>query len=144
VSTLPVIALGVGVGVDYGIYLYDRIEIHLEEGKDLEFRFAVEALPEIEPMDFRQLALERIKVGVDVGWMTSFASQIPRHVVNTVGLSFHIIGLYRYLDLPDLAALIAPRSVLVINGSRDRLFPIEGVQAAFAKIASQVKASLAH
>ena len=26
VSTLPVIALGVGVGVDYGIYLYERIE----------------------------------------------------------------------------------------------------------------------
>lgn len=36
-----------------------------EEGKDLEFRFAVEALPDIEPMDFRQLALERIKVGVE-------------------------------------------------------------------------------
>ena len=35
VSTLPVIALGVGVGVDYGIYLYDRIEVHLEEGKSL-------------------------------------------------------------------------------------------------------------
>ena len=32
VSTLPVIALGVGVGVDYGIYLYDRIEAHLHEG----------------------------------------------------------------------------------------------------------------
>ena len=36
-----------------------------EEGKDLEFRFAVEALPDIEPMEFRQLALERIKVGVE-------------------------------------------------------------------------------
>jgi trigger factor len=36
-----------------------------EEGKDLEFRFQVEALPEIEPMDFRQLALERVKVSVD-------------------------------------------------------------------------------
>ncbi len=36
-----------------------------EEGKDLEFRFAVEALPDIEPMDFRQLALERLKVGVE-------------------------------------------------------------------------------
>ncbi len=36
-----------------------------EEGKDLEFRFAIEALPEIEPMDFRQLALERVKVTVD-------------------------------------------------------------------------------
>jgi predicted RND superfamily exporter protein len=32
ISTLPVIALGVGVGVDYGIYLYDRIEAHLHEG----------------------------------------------------------------------------------------------------------------
>jgi len=76
----------------------------------------------------------RIKVGVDVGWMTSFASQIPRHVLNTVGLSFHIIGLYRYLDLPDLAALIAPRAMLVINGSRDRLFASNGVEAAFTKI----------
>jgi uncharacterized protein len=45
VSTLPVIALGVGVGVDYGIYLYDRIEIHLEEGKDLHTAF-YEALNE--------------------------------------------------------------------------------------------------
>ena len=26
VSTLPVIALGVGVGVDYGIYLYERMQ----------------------------------------------------------------------------------------------------------------------
>jgi trigger factor len=33
-----------------------------EEGKDLEYRFAVETLPEIEPMDFRQLTLERLKV----------------------------------------------------------------------------------
>jgi uncharacterized protein len=39
VSTLPVIALGVGVGVDYGIYLFDRIEVHLEEGKDLAAAF---------------------------------------------------------------------------------------------------------
>jgi hypothetical protein len=36
VSTLPVIALGVGVGVDYGIYLFDRLEIHLAEGMALE------------------------------------------------------------------------------------------------------------
>lgn len=32
VSTLPVIALGVGVGVDYGIYLYERFKHHLGEG----------------------------------------------------------------------------------------------------------------
>jgi hypothetical protein len=45
ISTLPVIALGVGVGVDYGIYLYDRIETHLKEGKDLATSF-FEALKE--------------------------------------------------------------------------------------------------
>jgi dienelactone hydrolase len=77
---------------------------------------------------------ERIKAAIDVGWMTSFASQLKQHVINTVGLSFHINGLYRYLDLPDVAALIAPRSVLVMNGSRDRLFALDGVKAAFDKI----------
>ena len=56
-------------------------------------------------------------------------------MVNSIGLTFHIAGLYRYLDLPDLAALIAPRSVLVINGSKDQLFPPEGVKGAFEKIA---------
>ena len=45
VSTLPVIALGVGVGVDYGIYLFDRLEVHLEEGKELGAAF-FEALKE--------------------------------------------------------------------------------------------------
>lgn len=30
VSTLPVIALGVGIGVDYGIYLYERLQAELD------------------------------------------------------------------------------------------------------------------
>jgi dienelactone hydrolase len=86
---------------------------------------------------FLLAALEpRIKVAVDVGWMTSMGAQIRNHVVHTIGLSFHIAGLYRYLDLPDLAALIAPRPLLVINGSKDTLFASDGVCAAFEKIAA--------
>ena len=77
---------------------------------------------------------ERIKAAVDVGWMTSFGAQIRQHVIHTMGLSFHINGLYRYLDFPDLAALAAPRALMVINGSRDALFAPEGVKAAFDKI----------
>jgi dienelactone hydrolase len=77
---------------------------------------------------------ERIKAAVDVGWMTSFGSQLKEHVINTIGLSFHVNGLYRYMDLPDLAALIAPRAVLVINGSRDRLFALDGVKTAYDTI----------
>jgi dienelactone hydrolase len=76
----------------------------------------------------------RIRAAVAVGWMSSFGAHIRRHVVNSIGLTFHIMGLYRYLDLPDFAALIAPRSVLVINGSKDQLFPPDGVKTAFEKI----------
>lgn len=36
VSTLPVVALGVGVGVDYGIYLFSRMQSALREGKELK------------------------------------------------------------------------------------------------------------
>jgi dienelactone hydrolase len=77
---------------------------------------------------------DRIKAAVDVGWMTSFGAQIKQHVINTVGLSFHINGLYRYLDFPDLAALAAPRALMVINGAQDRLFAPDGVKAAFDRI----------
>jgi len=78
---------------------------------------------------------ERIKSAVSVGWMTSFASQIKRHVIHSVGLTFHLVGLLRYLDLPDLSALVAPRPLLLINGAKDTLFNQAGLKAAYEKIA---------
>ncbi len=36
ISTLPVIALGIGIGVDYGIYIYSRLERFLKQGMSLE------------------------------------------------------------------------------------------------------------
>ncbi len=35
VATLPVVALGVGIGVDYGIYIYAKLETYLHEGLPL-------------------------------------------------------------------------------------------------------------
>ena len=35
VNTLPVVALGVGIGVDYGIYIYNRLDILLKAGYSL-------------------------------------------------------------------------------------------------------------
>ncbi|MEO1292065.1 MAG: MMPL family transporter [Pseudomonadota bacterium] len=40
VATLPVIALGVGIGVDYGIYIYDRLRHYLDQGLDLDTAYA--------------------------------------------------------------------------------------------------------
>jgi len=39
IATLPVIALGVGIGVDYGIYLYSRLESFLAQGLALREAF---------------------------------------------------------------------------------------------------------
>ncbi|MBA1205342.1 MMPL family transporter [Pseudomonas capeferrum] len=39
VATLPVMALGVGVGVDYGIYLFERIQHEMADGQDLRNAF---------------------------------------------------------------------------------------------------------
>ncbi len=36
VATLPVIALGIGIGVDYGIYIYNKMAYYLEQGLDLK------------------------------------------------------------------------------------------------------------
>ena len=36
VNTLPVVALGVGIGVDYGIYIFSRFQTELRQGKNLE------------------------------------------------------------------------------------------------------------
>jgi len=41
VNTLPVVALGVGVGVDYGIYIYSRLDSLLKEGKSLKEAYVV-------------------------------------------------------------------------------------------------------
>ncbi len=40
VSTLPVVALGVGIGVDYGIYIYSRFDSILKQGGSLQDAYA--------------------------------------------------------------------------------------------------------
>lgn len=44
VNTLPVVALGVGVGIDYGIYLFERIEHAAKEGRKSLQESLLEAL----------------------------------------------------------------------------------------------------
>ncbi len=40
VSTLPVVALGVGIGVDYGIYIYSRFDEILKQGLSIQQAYA--------------------------------------------------------------------------------------------------------
>ena len=86
---------------------------------------------------------ERIKAAVVVGWMASFPAQLKRHIRNTIGHTKVVPGLYQHLDYPDVASLAMPTPMLVINGTKDGLFDLDGVKASFTKLnACYVKAGM--
>lgn len=43
----------------------------------------------------------------------------------------HVPDIQQYMEMPDLAMLIAPRPLLIVNGAYDPIFPIEAAKAAF-------------
>jgi dienelactone hydrolase len=75
----------------------------------------------------------RIRAACVAGWMTEFAHQLRNHLRNHTWMVY-IPGLYRFLDLPDVAALHAPGALLVQQCRRDTLYPIAGMQAAVSKL----------
>jgi uncharacterized protein len=104
VSTLPVIALGVGVGVDYGIYLYDRLEVHIEEGLTLAEAF-FEALRErgtamiftavTMTLGVATWAMSALKFQADMGILLAFM-----FFLNMVGTIFLLPALGAFLLKP--------------------------------------------
>ncbi|MBI5689515.1 MAG: prolyl oligopeptidase family serine peptidase [Verrucomicrobia bacterium] len=75
----------------------------------------------------------RLKAAVVTGWMTEFAHQLAHHIRHT--WMVFTPGLYRFLDLPDAAALHAPSPLLVQQCRKDTLFPMSGMEGAVAKLA---------
>lgn len=75
----------------------------------------------------------RIKAASITGWMTEFGHQLRNHARHT-WMAF-TPGLYRSLDLPDVAGLHAPGALLVQQCRRDTLFPLAAMQAAVDKLA---------
>jgi dienelactone hydrolase len=79
---------------------------------------------------------ERVKVGVSVGWMTTFASLIGYNVRGAVGYFSQVPGMYNQMDLPDFMALCIPRALQVMLGRQDPLFQPSGMHAAVNTIAA--------
>ena len=53
----------------------------------------------------------------------------------------YVPGIRRWFDMGDLAGLIAPRSLVVVAGAEDRLFPIDATRETFALIQSYYEAA---
>jgi len=67
VATLPVIALGVGIGVDYGIYIYSKLHTNMKNGLDLQTAYF-----ETLRLTGKSVVFTAITLGLGVGtWMFS-------------------------------------------------------------------------
>mgnify|MGYP000196772936 FL=1 len=108
VATLPVIALGVGIGVDYGIYIYSMMESKLKEGLPLQEAYFQTLRTTGKAVSFTGITLgigvctwifSPIKFQADMGVLLFFM-----FIWNMVGSMWLLPALARFLIRPDKIA----------------------------------------
>jgi predicted RND superfamily exporter protein len=101
VSTLPMVALGAGIGVDYGIYLYSQMQTQLRKGLSVELAYRETLRVTGASIVFTGLTLaigvatwvfSPLKFQADVGVMLTFL-----FVVNMLGAIFLMPALVTWL-----------------------------------------------
>lgn len=76
---------------------------------------------------------ERIQAACVTGFMSTLRPMIQAHV-DTHSWVHYVPGLQKYLDLPDVASLHAPKPLLVQQCQKDRLFPLAGMRESLERI----------
>ncbi|HAN28101.1 MAG TPA: RND transporter, partial [Haliea salexigens] len=104
VATLPVIALGVGIGVDYGIYIYSSLQSYLRSGETLENAYFYALKSSGTAVAFTGLTLA---VGVGTWMFSPIKFQADMGLMLTFMFFWNMIG--ALLFLPALAWLLSPR-----------------------------------
>jgi len=80
---------------------------------------------------------EHIAATVSACWMTGLKQMMVTGNNTLRGQSaFYMLhpGLYRYLDIPDVASIAAPKPMMLLDGETDPLFTPDGVAAAYARM----------
>ncbi len=117
VNTLPVVALGVGVGVDYAVYIYSKLGHYIEEGESIEDAFIHAMHTTGRPVIFTGVVLgvgvgawifAPLKFQADMGIMLTFM-----FVVNMLAAIIVMPALARWLLAPKYKAAQAA----LANGS---------------------------
>lgn len=108
VATLPVIALGVGIGVDYGIYMFSKLERFLKEGYPLQEAYFETLRSTGKAVAFTGITLalgvftwmlSPIKFQADMGLLLTFM-----FLWNMVGAIWLMPALARFLLRPEKIA----------------------------------------
>jgi len=107
VATLPVVALGVGVGVDYGIYIYNRLTFYLKQGIPMQEAYYRTLSTTGRAVAFTGIALA---VGVITWTMSPIKFQADMGILLTFMFVWNMVGALWLL--PALAYfLIKPEKI---------------------------------
>jgi predicted RND superfamily exporter protein len=104
VSTLPVVALGVGIGVDYGIYIFSRVRSLLNEGATLHEAFRQTMVVTGNGVVFTGLTLA---IGVGTWIFSPLQFQADMGILLTFMFVVNMLG--AIILLPALAAWLLPK-----------------------------------
>ena len=114
VATLPVIALGVGIGVDYGIYIYSRLEALLIEGLSLHDAFFKTLKTTGKAVSFTGLTLA---IGVGTWIFSPIKFQADMGILLTFMFIWNMVG--ALVLLPALSRFILkPESIIAKHKER--------------------------
>ena len=101
VATLPVIALGVGIGVDYGIYIYSKLQTYLDQGLSLGDAYYNTLKTTGKAVGFTGITLA---IGVGTWAFSPIKFQADMGILLTFMFIWNMIGALTLL--PALAALL--------------------------------------
>jgi dienelactone hydrolase len=76
---------------------------------------------------------ERVKVAAPVAGITDLQNHVVDGAVEGHCDCMFIVNTYRW-DYPQVAALVAPRPLLIANSDKDSIFPLDGVVRLHAKV----------
>lgn len=105
VATLPVITLGVGVGVDYGIYIYSRMESYFKEGKSLKEAYLLTLKTTGKAVSFTGMTLA---FGVATWYWSAIQFQKDMGILLVFMFLWNMVGALTLL--PALAHFLIPNS----------------------------------
>jgi hypothetical protein len=103
VNTLPVVALGVGIGVDYGIYIYSRFQFFLKEGMSIQRAYTMTLRVTGNAVVFTGITLA---IGVFTWVFSPLQFQADMGILLTFMFLVNMIG--AILLLPALATWLLP------------------------------------
>ncbi|MDR8523675.1 efflux RND transporter permease subunit [Shewanella fidelis] len=100
VSTLPVIALGVGIGVDYGIYILSTMAVRLRDGMPVQQAYYEALVERGSAVIFTGLTLA---IGVSTWFFSALKFQMDMGILLTFMFLVNMLG--AIIILPAIAAL---------------------------------------